>query len=126
MGKGEKDVEIAASPAAVWAVVANFGDLSFFPGVTSVRMDGDATRVVTAGGHEIREHLIELDDDNMSLRYTVTEGLRASTPTKPPSRCGPTVRAPGHLFVGSDPGGSCRRHGQDLRRRSRRLKNHFA
>jgi len=31
---------------------------------------------VTAGGHEIREHLIELDDDNMSLRYTVTEGLR--------------------------------------------------
>ena len=75
MGKDQMELEVAASPDAVWTVVSNYGDLSWFPGVTSTRLEGD-DRVVTAGGHEIRERLLEMDHANRFLRYSVTEGLQ--------------------------------------------------
>jgi carbon monoxide dehydrogenase subunit G len=76
MGKGQKDIEVSASPETVWATISNYGDLSWFPGITSTEMDGEETRVVTAGGHVIRERLLEMDHDNRLLRYSAIEGLQ--------------------------------------------------
>lgn len=74
MAKEQLETEIAASPDAVWAAVGNYGDLSFFPGVTGVRTEGE-DRIVSAGQARIRERLLERDDARRVLRYSVTEGL---------------------------------------------------
>jgi hypothetical protein len=67
-------IEIAAPPAKVWAVVGNFQDASWLPGV--VRSEGEggntperATRRLFLAHGAIDERLVQYDEAAMSLRY---------------------------------------------------------
>ena len=61
-------------PAArVWALVADFGDTSWMPGVTA-EVEGDGpgmVRVIPAGDAPIREQLESVDADARRLVYTI-------------------------------------------------------
>lgn len=72
--------EVAADPAAVWAVIGNFQDMSWHPVVHSTAgengNDIDATRILTlgdAGGPTISEILYKFSDEKMSYSYRITD-----------------------------------------------------
>jgi len=72
--------EVAADPAAGWAAIGNFQDMSWHPAVHSTIGEGgneiDATRVLTLGdegGPTIDEILYKYSDEKMSYSYRITE-----------------------------------------------------
>ncbi len=74
--KVDEQVEIAAPPAAVWALVGDFGAFAaWHPGLTSSSADkgnavGSARRLVLAeGGGSVTEELDDYDAAQMSLSY---------------------------------------------------------
>lgn len=76
----ERDVKIAASPDAVWALVGRFGDMSWHPAIHATDSpDGEApgaVRVLTlggAGGPTVREELTERDDGRRRYAYRILE-----------------------------------------------------
>ncbi len=70
-------IEIAAPPAKVWAVVGDFQDMGWLPGVVKTEGEGGVTpeiakrRLFLAGGAVIDERLVQYDDAAMSLRYII-------------------------------------------------------
>ncbi len=68
-------MEIDAPPAKVWAVVGNFQDASWLPGVVKWEGEGGVTpevatrRLYLSSGATIDERLVQYDDAAMSLRY---------------------------------------------------------
>lgn len=76
---------LPASPDAVWAVIGNFGDLSWFPMVASVSLPAGAEvksglrRTVTwANGEETVEVLTKWQPDRRSYAFrTVEDNLKA-------------------------------------------------
>ena len=70
-----ESIEIDAPPAKVWAVVGNFGDTSWMPGVARAESSGDNTpevatrRLFLTSGATIDERLVQYDAAAMSLRY---------------------------------------------------------
>jgi hypothetical protein len=68
-------IEIDAPPAKVWAVVGNFQDTSWLPGVARSEGEGGNTpeiakrRLFLTSGATIDERLVQYDDAAMSLRY---------------------------------------------------------
>src|ERR1700722_5575473 len=70
-----ESIEIAAPPAKVWAVLANFHDMSWLPGVEKTTGEGDntpdvATRVLTLkGGATVEESLYKYDAAAMTYSY---------------------------------------------------------
>lgn len=75
MATDEVSIEVPAAPDEVWAVVADFGGLDkFFPGVDSVRVEGDE-RVLELGGRTLRERLLSSDDATRTLRYGIVDGM---------------------------------------------------
>jgi hypothetical protein len=72
-----KTVEIAAPPQTVWALVKNFGDMSWHPAVEQTVADGGsdkATRILKLkGGGEIKEELKKHDDAGMTYSYKITD-----------------------------------------------------
>lgn len=68
-------IEIDAPPAKVWAVVGDFQDASWLPGVVKWEGEGGATpeiatrRLHLASGATIDERLVQYDEAAMSLRY---------------------------------------------------------
>lgn len=78
--KVELDVDVAASPAEVWAVIGNFQDMSWLPPVFATTGDGgnapEATRVLTLGaadGPKVSEYLHKYDAEKMSYSYRISE-----------------------------------------------------
>ena len=67
------EIEIDRGPDAVWAVVREFGEMSWLPGVESVTVEGDI-RTVTMMGMSIEEKLINLDDEKMQITYGIVGG----------------------------------------------------
>lgn len=75
MAEQQVETEIAASPEAAWAVVGDFGAVGdFLTGIDSFRLEGD-DRVIGMFGLEIRERLVERDDQARSITYSVVEGV---------------------------------------------------
>ena len=68
---------LAAPPAKVWAVVGDFQDMGWLPGVVKTEGQGGVTpeiakrRLFLAGGGVIDERLVQYDDAAMSLRYII-------------------------------------------------------
>ena len=76
----ERSIEIAATPAAVWAKVGRFGDMSWHPAIHATDdPEGErigAVRVLTvgaAGGPTVREELVEYSDAEMRYAYRILE-----------------------------------------------------
>lgn len=84
--KLERDVEINAPAAKVWAVIKNYDDMSWLPGVKSVAAKGGntvgATRVLTLkDGGTISEEMKSYDDKAMSYAYKITHMSSVKTIT---------------------------------------------
>jgi mxaD protein len=76
--KLERDIEVNAPAAKVWAIIKNYDDMSWLPGVKSVAAKGGntvgATRVITLkDGGTIAEEMKKYDDAKMSYSYRITE-----------------------------------------------------
>lgn len=75
--KVTEKIEIDAPPAAVWAVVGNFGDMSWLPGVTKTEAEGGTTpeqakrTLHLASGGVIEETLTKYNPEGMSLSYKI-------------------------------------------------------
>jgi polyketide cyclase/dehydrase/lipid transport protein len=72
-----KEIQIDAPPEKVWDALRDFGALHerLVPGfVTDCRMDGDDRIVTFASGAVMREVLIDLDDQEMRLVWSIVDG----------------------------------------------------
>ena len=75
--KTTQSVEIAAPPAAVWAVLSDFHNMSWLPGVEKTTGEGGNTpdvakRVITLkGGATVEESLYKYDDAAMTYSYRI-------------------------------------------------------
>src|SRR5579875_3026229 len=66
---------IDASPDEVWKLVGDFEGIDkFFPGIESLRIEGD-TRVIGMMGIEVSEQLLERNDSGRRLVYSVVGGV---------------------------------------------------
>ncbi|HZE38475.1 MAG TPA: SRPBCC family protein [Stackebrandtia sp.] len=78
-----KEVEIAASPAEVWAVYSDFaeGPQRMAPGyVTGTRLESDDIRVVSfANGQVARERLIAIDHEARRMVWEWNDGWARPT-----------------------------------------------
>lgn len=76
--KLERDIEINAPAAKVWAIIKNYDDMSWLPGVTKTEAKGGnavgATRVLNLkDGGKITEELKKYDEAKMSYAYRITD-----------------------------------------------------
>jgi carbon monoxide dehydrogenase subunit G len=75
MGSETVTTEVAASADRAWGVVGDFFGIGrWFPGIDSVRAEGD-DRVLSLLGMEIRERLVARDDDARSITYSIVGGV---------------------------------------------------
>lgn len=76
--KVTRTVALAAPPAAVWALVKDFGNMGWHPAVAKTAAEGGnavgATRTLELqGGGAIKEVLEKYQDDAMSYSYRITD-----------------------------------------------------
>jgi carbon monoxide dehydrogenase subunit G len=75
--KVSQSVTIAASPDKVWAIIKNFGDLTWHPAVkASPATDGEnvgSVRTLDLGGPKLVERLTAKSDAMMSYSYAITD-----------------------------------------------------
>ena len=72
-----REISIAAPPEKVWDALRDFGGLHerLVPGfVTDCQMDGEDRIVTFANGAVMREVLIDLDDEERRLVWTIVDG----------------------------------------------------
>ncbi|HEX3563680.1 MAG TPA: SRPBCC family protein, partial [Solirubrobacterales bacterium] len=77
MASIRKEIQIDAPPEKVWDAVRDFGALHerLVPGfVTDCRMDGEDRIVTFASGAVVREVLIDLDDEQRRLVWSIVDG----------------------------------------------------
>lgn len=77
MASIRKEVAIDADPEQVWAAVRDFGAVHerLAPGfVTDTRLDGRDRIVTFFNGIELRENLVEIDDEARRLVWTIVDG----------------------------------------------------
>jgi len=77
-GKMTATVDIEAPADEVWAVIKNFDDMSWHPGIKSTEGTGGnekgATRVLTfVDGYKVTEEMKKYDESKMSYKYKMTE-----------------------------------------------------
>lgn len=100
----ERDIEIAAAPDAVWALVGRFGDMAWHPAIHATEADGEtvgAVRLLTLGaadGPTIREELTERADAARRYAYRILD--------VDPSVL-PVVNYRSELAVVAEPAGGC-------------------
>lgn len=72
--KARAEITLAASPDEVWAVVGNFADMSWYPGVVETRVaaDGASRVVVFEGGKEAAEEAAKHDDAKRIISFRRT------------------------------------------------------
>jgi carbon monoxide dehydrogenase subunit G len=76
MASIRKEISIDASPEAVWAAWREWGAVErLAPGfVTDTRLDGEDRIVTFFNGFEVREVLIDRDDEARRLVWSIVEG----------------------------------------------------
>ena len=84
--KAEEQITINAPAEKVWALIKNFGDMSWHPDIFNVTSEGGnkkgATRVLTLkDGGTITEELKNYNEEKMSFAYKITEMSTAKTIT---------------------------------------------
>lgn len=66
---------IARSPDEVWKVVADPGGIvAWFPGIGSVRVEGNVRRCSLGPGAELVEEVVTVDDDLRRFQYRIVGG----------------------------------------------------
>ena len=68
--------QVTVSPDALWAVLADFGDVAWIPGAPAVEVDGDGAgmqrRIQGGDGQPIVETLLWIKPDDRALSYEIT------------------------------------------------------
>jgi hypothetical protein len=59
----------------VWALVADFGDISWMPAGTPAEIEGEGPGMARIIGGAIREQLESIDPASRTLVYTIPEGI---------------------------------------------------
>jgi len=73
MASGSTETDIARDPAAVWAIVREFGGLdTWMPGIDACEIEGD-DRVLSTMGISVRKRLVARDDDKRVITYSIVE-----------------------------------------------------
>src|SRR3954466_11122155 len=73
MASATTETTIASEPAAVWAIVREFGGLDqWMPGIESCTLEGD-DRLLGLLGITIRERLVSRDDGKRSITYSIVD-----------------------------------------------------
>ncbi|MFD0692181.1 SRPBCC family protein [Actinomadura fibrosa] len=73
------EIVVDARPEAVWAAIADVGAVHdrLLPGrVAATRIEGEVRTLTFPDGHEIRELIVDIDDEARRLAYAVIEGGR--------------------------------------------------
>ena len=73
-----RDIHLQSDPATVWDAVRDVGaaHVRLVPGVlTATEFDGHARRVTFADGWQVRELIVDVDDDRQRLAYAVVDGV---------------------------------------------------
>ena len=73
-------VDVAAPPHQAWELAGDPGRVhEWFGPVVATRVDGDIRTVDMANGAQLRERLVDRDDNGLSYSYEVIEGIPALT-----------------------------------------------
>jgi carbon monoxide dehydrogenase subunit G len=73
MGEARAEITIDRPADDVWAVIGNFGELTWMPGVETCELDGD-DRVLGMLGMRIVERQFARDDEDRTLTYGIVDG----------------------------------------------------
>ena len=73
MGEARAEITIDRPADDVWAVIGNFGELTWMPGVETCELDGD-DRILGMFGMRIVERQLARDEEGRSLTYGIVEG----------------------------------------------------
>ena len=76
MGEARAETRIDRSADDVWAVVGDFTNVTWIPGVDGCRFVDEHERVLTMAGRELTEQLLRRDDHRRALTYRLAAGLR--------------------------------------------------
>jgi len=73
MGEARAEITIDRPADDVWAVIGNFGELSWMPGVETCELEGD-DRILGMFGMRIVERQLARDDEERTLTYGIVDG----------------------------------------------------
>ena len=73
MGEARAEITIDRPVDDVWAVVGNFGDLTWMPGVEKSELEGD-DRIISMFGMRIVERQLNRDEEACILAYGIVDG----------------------------------------------------
>jgi carbon monoxide dehydrogenase subunit G len=73
MGEARAEITIDRPVDDVWAVVGNFGDLSWMPGIEKCELEGD-DRVLSMFGMRIVERQFNRDEEAYVIAYGIVDG----------------------------------------------------
>jgi carbon monoxide dehydrogenase subunit G len=73
MGEARAEITIDRPADDVWAVLGNFGDLMWMPGIETCELDGD-DRVLGMFGMRVVERQFARDDEGRTYTYGIVDG----------------------------------------------------
>ena len=73
MGEARAEITIDRPADDVWAVIGNFGELTWMPGVETCERDGD-DRILGMFGMRIVERQFARNDEDRTLTYGIVDG----------------------------------------------------
>jgi len=73
MGEARAEITIDRPADDVWAVIGNFGELTWMPGIETCELDGD-DRILGMFGMRIVERQLARDDEGRTLTYGIVDG----------------------------------------------------
>ena len=74
MGEARAEIRIKKPADEVWAVIGDYGNLGWMPGVETCELDGDNDRVLGMFGMRIVERQFDRDDTERTLTYGIVDG----------------------------------------------------
>ena len=69
----EKRITFNCDPSQLWQLVGTPDCVDWVPGVTLSEFDGEVRSLTMPGAGALKEKILNVDDNAMSIEYTVTE-----------------------------------------------------
>lgn len=73
MGEARAEITIDRPADDVWAVIGNFGELTWMPGIETCELDGD-DRTLGMFGMRVVERQFARNDEDRTLTYGIVDG----------------------------------------------------
>lgn len=70
-----ESINVGATPAAVWAIAGDLGNVAgWVPAIAASRLEGDVRHATFEGGGDARERIVEVDDAAHAYTYEYLDG----------------------------------------------------